>query len=174
MPIPEISPPGSSRFASVPTERALVNGYLRLVAAVAENNADNVEAAGWRPIAGKAADILPGYGQDVPLLVEVDRGGGRRKANRTSRLDLNEAQNSVVPADQINFPAVEGNAEVRRNDLIAEGPQMEVRLNFTVLARQQVLWFSRWEMPAGKFQTADDDLGQPDHGASGEWARASR
>src|SRR5208283_2595237 len=85
--------------------------------------------------------------------------------------DLDEAQHPIVPADQVNLTAVVGNAEVVGYDLVAKGPQMKVRFNLTLLASQQVLWFTRREMPAGKIQTADNKFGKPEHGASGRCAR---
>ena len=107
---------------------------LRFAAAIARNHADDIEAAGRRPVTGQATDILPSDGQDVPLLVPIHRSRGRREIGTRPRFDLDKTQNSIIPADQVNLAAVVRNTEVRGHDSVAEGAQMEVRLNFAVLA----------------------------------------
>ncbi len=164
MTVPEIPCPGPSRSAGVPTKRTLVNADLGLAPVLAKNNADDIEATGRWPFAGQSADILPRDGTNMLLLLQVNGGRWRREIRGGSRLDFDEAKNSIVPADKVDLTPVVGDAEVCRHKLVAETSQVEVGLKFTAFAGQQVLWFSRWQTPGGEFQTADNELGQPEHG----------
>src|SRR5271165_988860 len=139
MAIPETSTPRSTRLAFVPTECAFLKADLGLAAAIADDHADDVEAARWRPVAGQSADVAASHRTNVFLLVQVNRGRGWGEIGAGPRLHLDEAQHSVIPANQVNLTAVIRNAEVRRHHSVAELPQVEVRFDFTALAGQQVL-----------------------------------
>src|SRR5271166_1269398 len=91
VPVPEISPPRPSRSAGIPTERTLLKADLRFAAQIAGHNADDVEAAGRRPVTRQSPNVLPSYGQDVPFLVPVNCGRGRREIGAGPRFDLDEA-----------------------------------------------------------------------------------
>ena len=163
MPVPEIAVPRPSRSGVVPTKRALVDVDLRFAAVLAKNNADDIEAARRRLIAGQSSDILPSDGTNMLLLVQVNGSRWRSEIRASSRLDLDEAKDSAVPADKVDLTSVVGDAEVCRHNLVAETSQVEVGLKFTAFACQQVLWFSRWQTFGRDFQAANDELGQPDH-----------
>ncbi len=158
MPVPEISPPNSPRLAGVPTERTLVNRDCRFAAVVAQDNADDIEAAGRRPVAGQPAKILPSDGANMFLLVPVDGSRRRGEISAGPGLDFDEAKNTAIPADQVDLAAVIGDAEISRYNPIAEGSQVEIRLNFTLLAGPQVLWFWRSKTFTSDLQTSNANL----------------
>ncbi len=55
-----------------------------------------------------------------------------------SSFHLDEAENAIVPSDQINLPPVVRDAKVCGNDSVAQAPQVEVRLEFAAFAGQQM------------------------------------
>ena len=119
-----------------------MNTDVGFTAVRAKNNTHDIEAARRRHITGESADILPGNGTNMFFLLRVD--GGRRGSEIScgSGLDLDEAKNSAVPADEVDLASVVGDAKVRRHNLVSEPPQVEVSLNFTPLAGPKVLWLS--------------------------------
>jgi hypothetical protein len=162
MAISEISSPWPPKLASIPAERAFVNADCWLTA-TAKHNANDIEAA-WRwPINGQSAQILPGDGANMFPFVRVNGGRWRRKVCARPGFHFDKAKNPVVPPDKVNLTPVVGDAEICRHNPVVQGTQVEVRFDFTLFAGQQMPWFSRSKAYASEFQTADDELGQPDH-----------
>ena len=147
MPIPEISVPRSSLSAGIPTERTLVEADLGSAAVLPKNNADDIEATGRRLVTGQPPEVLPGDRTNMLPFLHVNRGRRRREIGAGPGFDFDEAKNAVVPADQVNLTSVVGDAEVCSHNPVAQRTQVEVCLDFTLLANAEVLWFLR-ETPA--------------------------
>src|SRR5580704_1720303 len=136
---------------------------LRLTALSVQNDADNIEAARRRSVAGNATNVPASDRQNVAPLASVDCCRRRSKPFAGPGFDLNEAEDAIVPSDQINFTAVIRKTKICGNDCVAQAPQVQVSLEFAALSGQQVFRLARRQMAAGEIQTADDEFGQPHH-----------
>lgn len=140
--------------------------HLKLVAAGGWDDAQNVEAAGWRASSGQAPKITPRNRHDVPLLAHRHGSGGRRKAGVGPGLHFDETQDVLIPSDQIDFAAIMGNAEIRRHESVAQALQMKERLGLAALAQSEMLGSAGTASAAKPAQRADDELSEPCHADS--------
>jgi hypothetical protein len=153
----------SSGPACVPTVCAFVQRDLRFCAIWGENDADDVKAARRPSVTRQAANIAPRNREDVALLGQVHRGRGWRKFSAGPRFHLNEAQHSSVPSDQVDFAAVTRHAKVRGHDAVAETSQVKVGFQLAAPSSEQMLRIARRHMPSYGVQTANYELGEPNH-----------
>lgn len=93
------------------------------------------------------------------LLLRCHRSRWRGKAVVGPRLHLDEAQNIVVPTDQVNLSAVVGRAVIRGDEAIAQPPQVEVCLCFTSSTEFQV----RFAVATHSLQRPHNEFAQRHH-----------
>ena len=126
------------RISRIPAKRASLQCESRLLSGVRDDNAKDIKAARWRRISRKPAQITPRDGNNVAAFVHGHGGRWRSKAVVAAGLDLDKAERAVIPADEIDFAAIVGHAEVGGDKLVAQALQVEVGFGFAALAESQM------------------------------------
>jgi len=105
---------------------------------------------GFGPLeCGHVAHKIAGNQFQVSLFGKIDGGLGWLHVARGPRLHLDEAQNFLVPAHQVQFATVMRRSVVAGDDRISAAPQIKVGVLFAAPARPLVRWdIVRWKESA--------------------------
>jgi hypothetical protein len=85
------------------------------------------------------AQVFASHGKEFPTFVAIHGGFGRLHIAGSTGLDLDEAEYVPVPADEVDFAATIGRAEITGNYHVSALLQIEVGGFFSFAAGAQVI-----------------------------------
>ena len=121
------------------------------------------------------AQVFASHGKEFPAFVAIHGGFGRLHIAGSTGLDLDEAEYVPVPADEVDFAASIGRAEITGDHHVSELSQIEVGGFFSFAASAQVIGCLVWSQSLRDDPVEDANDGVSEASGEHKWERdASR